>query len=78
MWSKSPTDPSKRKKSHPGGQLQSGIKEAIQQGSLSKLGIGTGSKTGSGSGEGKSESSPVLDLMARPTGLEPVTLSLEG
>ena len=54
------------------------IKEAIQQGSLSKLGIGTGSKTGSASGEGKSESSQVFDLMARPAGLEPATLSLEG
>ena len=49
------------------------IKEAIQQGSLSHLGIGTGSKTGSALGEGRSESSQVLDMLARPEGVEPPT-----
>jgi len=53
------------------------IKEAIQKGSLANLGLGTGSKTGSDRSDGNEDHSQVVDLLARPTGLEPVTLGSE-
>jgi len=53
------------------------IKEAIQKGSLANLGLGTGSKTGSDRSEGNEDHSQVVDILARPTGLEPVTLGSE-
>lgn len=54
--------------------LSSGhIQTAIGKGSLAHLGIGTGSKTGSALEAGESERTQVVDLMVRPTGIEPVT-----
>ena len=53
------------------------IQEAIQKGSLVNLGIGTGSKTGSDLGEAKRDKTQVVDLLARPEGLEPPTLGSE-
>ncbi len=53
------------------------IKDAIQKGSLSNLGLGTGSKTGSDLEGRKAEPSQVIENMARPEGLEPPTLGSE-
>ena len=49
------------------------IKEAIQQGSLSNLGIGTGSKTGSEAPSLSQVTSQLVDILARPEGVEPPT-----
>jgi len=56
---------------------RSHIQAAIEKGSLANLGIGTGSKTGSGFQERPADSSQVIDLMARPEGVEPPTLGSE-
>ena len=49
----------------------------MEKGCLANLGIGTGSKTGSEVVPGRKDASQVVDLMARQTGFEPVTLGLE-
>jgi len=53
------------------------LKEAIQLGSLANLDSGIGSKTGSEELTSKKDASQVLDLLARPEGLEPPTLGSE-
>ena len=53
------------------------LQAAIEKGSLANLGIGTGSKTGSSAAVGEKESTQVLDLLARPEGVEPPTLGSE-
>jgi len=54
------------------------IQAAMEKGSIAKLGIGTGSKTGSDRSKGNEDHSQVVDLLARPAGIEPATLGLEG
>jgi hypothetical protein len=53
------------------------IQAAMEKGSLANLGIGTGSKTGSEFETARKGESQVVDLMARPEGLEPPTLGSE-
>jgi len=53
------------------------IQAAMEKGSLANLGLGTGSKTGSAFEAGEGDETQVIDLMARPEGLEPPTLGSE-
>ena len=53
------------------------IQAAMEKGSLSVLGIGTGSKTGSDPEVFEGNRTQVLDLLARPEGVEPPTLGSE-
>ena len=53
------------------------IQAAIEKSSWVNLGIGTGSKTGRTFRDRQEEGSQVVDLLARPEGVEPPTLGSE-
>ena len=53
------------------------IQAAMEKGSLGRLGIGTGSKTGSDLRTAVEDKTQVVELLARPEGVEPPTLGSE-